>query len=355
MFGTKEFKLRDLDITSNDDGVFNRIQEEYGEWINDLSVRIDKEYGFTKICEEGELASKTDTNRPKATYEKIFSKLKARDHLTMSEVASVSWPMVKIYEYVRFEPSEYKLKESQKDELNNKISGYLGLLENDALKINRRNYYRFDIQKKLLIDRIEKGELIKKYGNNFVSSEIVDYSGISARDSHLLFVQTVYALADIGYLTVFDAWGETDYTDKEKIYRVSLNVEVHDTLLAELKQEYQKQNPKNLLEKFDAKSGVLKFAGQEILLGKKGKETDAIRLMKTLTSIEPDEWIERGEVYMDWGLSKDDRDQMAKNKIYYAKQAINEAIARKTQIEDFIEGGTIKWRINPRYRKKVDE
>jgi len=46
--------------------------------------------------------------------------------------------------------------------------------------------------------------------------------------------------------------------------------------------------------------------------------------------------------------------ELPKNKVYFAGQKINNAVALKTQIEDFIECNTTKARINPKYRK-VDE
>ena len=47
-------------------------------------------------------------------------------------------------------------------------------------------------------------------------------------------------------------------------------------------------------------------------------------------------------------------DGVAKNKIYYAKRNLNNAIKDKTGIDDFIEGSTMQFNINPKYLK-VDE
>ena len=65
---------------------------------------------------------------------------------------------------------------------------------------------------------------------------------------------------------------------------------------------------------------------------------------------EDDEWMERGEILEDWGLTKDDRQRASKNKVYYAKSKINDEVDRITGIDDFIEGSTMKFRINPRYK-----
>jgi hypothetical protein len=259
--------------------------------------------------------------------------------------------MIKVYDWIHFEPSTLELNKKALAELSDLISSYLNAFENDTLQINRRNYYRFNIQKKLFIQKIEASEMLRKYGNTFVLSESIDGNGTSTEYDDFLFVQTIYALEHLGYLTVLDGWGDTDYSERESEHFVRFNIEIKDSLLSELKQEFQKKNPAIKIENYNEKTGVIKFANNEIHLKKLDKETDAMRLMGYLCKLEADEWAERGEVYLAWGLTDEDRERQAKNKIYYAKQAINEAVAKQTKIEDLIEGGTIKWRINPRYRK----
>ena len=99
---------------------------------------------------------------------------------------------------------------------------------------------------------------------------------------------------------------------------------------------------------------LLKFAGQEIELAKKGKETDAVLLLETLIKVEDDEWKFNDEILNEWGYTEADVKRLPKNKVYFAGKKINTAVALKTQIEDFIECSTSKARINPKY-KKVDE
>lgn len=366
MLGTDDFGLVDLALSQHKDSYFDEIDlltKCYDDWLYSILVEIEKPQNFDNdILSEIQKNAETDKNRPKAEYTKIISKLTNDKRLTIAEVFSLSWIWRgDTYRAIRFTPTDYKLTNEQKSEIQKKTSEYLNLFENDALRVDKRNYYRFEMQKKVFIERIENQNMIAKHGNNFILSESVNSSNLSKKDPNFLLLQTAYAMQDIGYLTVHNAWRDgasnSLYADMlgNGDYVLHVNIEINDNLLALLKQEYQKQNPKNLVERYDASKGILKFAGQEIQLGKKGKETDAMRLMETLAKIDPDEWIERGEVYMEWGLTKDDQDQMAKNKVYYAKQTINEAVARKTKIEDFIEGATLKWRINPLYQKRVDE
>lgn len=102
---------------------------------------------------------------------------------------------------------------------------------------------------------------------------------------------------------------------------------------------------------FNEKKGVLYFSGQEIELSKKGKETDAVLLLKTLLKTDEKEWLHNDEILSDWGYTEADLERIPKNKVYFAGQKINTAVALKTKIEDFIECNTSKARINPKYRK----
>jgi hypothetical protein len=366
ILANKDFKPADLWLGPSHE-IYQALEfltKNYGEWIYEIPLRITELHDLGTFLPKIKKNAEIDTNRSKTEYAKVIKKLINDEPMTVSDVFSLSWIWEGdqgIYHSIKFTPSQYTLTSDQKNEIQEKASEYLNLFENDLLQVNRHNYYRFEMQKKAFIDRIEKQDLIAKHGNNFILSESVNAKSFSKKDSNFLLLQTAYAMEDMGYLTVHHSWrgnaSEIPYADTlgEGSYILNVNIEINENLFSLLKQEYQKQNPKNLFEKYNVEKGIIRFAGQEIHLGKKGKETDAMRLMETLAHIEPEEWIERGEVYMGWGLTKDDQDQMAKNKVYYAKQAINEAVARKTKIEDFIEGGTRKWRINPLYQKKVDE
>jgi len=135
---------------------------------------------------------------------------------------------------------------------------------------------------------------------------------------------------------------------------VCINVTVDDRFIEEVNDRYKKEYPKNVIENFDKKTGTLTFAGEEIALSAKGKQTDAALLMSTLSQKDDTEWMHNDQIFEDWHFNIEDIKQAPKNKIYFAAKSINEKVAMKTQIDDFIEFITEKARINPRY-DKVDE
>lgn len=133
----------------------------------------------------------------------------------------------------------------------------------------------------------------------------------------------------------------------------SITQTVHNLLMQTVEFDTVEERAKPVFEKFDAKKGILKFAGQEIELAKKGRETDAVLLMKTILKAKNNDWKHNDEILSDWGYNDEDQKSISKNKVYFAGRQINNAIARKTQISDFVDCNTSKARINPKY-KKVD-
>ncbi|MCX6739464.1 MAG: hypothetical protein NT098_05480 [Candidatus Parcubacteria bacterium] len=159
-----------------------------------------------------------------------------------------------------------------------------------------------------------------------------------------LFVHTIIALENEGYLKIDDfscgSVGIFDLYDRGFLFKIRLNKKTRNKQV----QEWG----------YDKKYQTLKFLGQEIELSKKGKKTDEVFLLETLLTAENDEWKHNDEILNDWGYNDDDLKNLPKNKVYFAGRNINNKIAIKTQIEDFIECNTTKARINPKY-KKVDE
>jgi hypothetical protein len=357
LMGSDEFDFGDLCMGYYDQDVYNRMYKEYSDWVFDLPVRIDRDdhvfRNFDKELQEAKDLAEKGKDHPKETYLKILKKLESGKDLSLGDVGTLSWIWTHIYERVHFQPRLYKLTPDQKSDLDARISKYLEHFENDELKIDTRNYYRFALQKGLFLERIESGQMIAKYGKTFVLTEVIKSDGSSAKDPNFLFVHTAYALADMGYLDITNSWSDMEFREgTEDKHMIRVNVTVHDPLLAELKRVYQKQNPTVVIESYDTEKGLLKFSGKSIFFTKKGLETDAMRLMKTLMLVDEDDWIERGEVFDDWGFTETDRVSAAKNKIYFAMQTINETVAQETGIKDLIEGNTRRWRINPRYRQK---
>ena len=234
--------------------------------------------------------------------------------------------------------------------LKKHMDEYIEMFLNNELFVYDRNYFNFEKQKQLFIEKVRKMSALENYGSNFVVFE-TKKSGLASRsEDGFLFIHTLYALQKLGYIGVMRLWHTQGIDD----YTYYASIVVFNNFIEEINSSYRKDNPKNIFEKFDAKRGVLKFAGKEIDLAKKGKETDAVLLLKTLLKVKNDDWKHNDEILADWGYNDDDQKDTPKNKVYFAGQKINNAVALKTQIDDFVECNTTKARINPKYRK-VDE
>jgi len=161
-----------------------------------------------------------------------------------------------------------------------------------------------------------------------------------------LFVHTMIALKDDHYFDIQEfSYGTTeifDLYDRGFLFQIKL------------KSNKEGVTEQKFLEGYDEKYHLLRFAGQEIELAKKGKETDAVLLLKTLLKAKNAEWKHNDEILSDWGYNDEHQKRVPKNKVYFAGREVNNAVALKTQIKDFLEFNTSKARINPKY-KKVDE
>jgi hypothetical protein len=100
-------------------------------------------------------------------------------------------------------------------------------------------------------------------------------------------------------------------------------------------------------EGYNQQNMLLLFANKEIELSKKNNETDAVKLMKTLSK-EPARYWYNDEIYEDWEALKQD---VSENKNYHAARKINELVKGVTGTEDFILYTMTKFRINPKYLK----
>lgn len=334
--------------------VFNRVF--MSTQILEIPIVIEKGYNFNKEIEEAKKEAEKKTKKEKDKILKIIGKIQDEKNLTIDEVATVSWVWYEVYGHMKFIVSELKVSKDIEKIFRTEINKYLDNFINDKLAIAKKNYYTFETQKKVLIKLIEDDKKIALYGKNFIIKEDTNSKGISQKIPDFCIIQTVYALQKLGYLKVVDVWEEGgsrvyDSMDKRNI---QVNIILEDIFITEINNKYKKDNPKNIFEKFDPKRGVLEFAGQSIPLSKKGSQTDAVLLMNTLLKANGDEWKHNDEILEDWGYNDEDQKDTPKNKVYFAGQKINNAVALKTQIEDFIECNTSKARINPKY-KKIDE
>lgn len=240
--------------------------------------------------------------------------------------------------------------QEQLTKIRSHIDEYIDLFLNSELFVYNKNYFTFEKQKQVFIERLRKMAAFENYGSNFIVTEIVKGNGKLETQDGFLFIHTLYALQKLNYIGVIRLWHE----HRDVGYALHANIVVFDSLVEEVSGNYRKENPQNIIEKFDGKNGLLKFAGQEIELSKNGKQTDAVLLMQTLMKTKGDAWTYNDEILSDWGYNDDDQKSLAKNKVYFAGQKINAAVAMKTKIDDFIECNTSKARINPKYKTLTD-
>ncbi len=295
----------------------------------------------------------------KEDLDTICEKINNGKPIKFSETGMLSWAWFEVYDSTHFLPHQYEISNEVKSNVKKEFDTYLENLINGKLSIAKDNYYKFNILKEAFIQMIERKGVLKLFGKNFVIKEELNNEGNLKSDPNFCIVQTVYALQHLGYLTVNNIWRDDEYKEQYSSssnirYFISINVTIEDSFISEINDRYKKANPKNVIEGFDKPKGILKFAGEEIILSLKGKETDASLLMNTLYKKEDTEWIYNDEIFEDWKFNQADILKSPKNKIYFAAKKINEKVAMKTKIEDFIEFTTEKARINPRYNK-VDE
>lgn len=348
------FILSDLGIGAQDSWyVYKRVYMSVQ--VASVPIFIKKGYNFEKEIEDAKKEAGEKPKKEKDTILKIIQKIQDEKNITIENVGSVSWVWPQIYDCIHFVLSEYKISDKIEEIFRMEINKYLDNFINDKLAITKRNYYKFEAQKGVLIRLIEEDKKIALYGNNFIIKEKIDVNCSIKGIPDFCLIHTVYAMQKLGYLKVVDVWEEGGgrYNSTETRY-VNVNIILDDAFIREINNKYKKENPKNVFEKFDENTGILKFSGQDISLSKKGKETDAVLLLKTLLKTKDDDWVHEDEILEDWGYSDEDQKDTPKNKVYFAGLKINNAVALKTQIEDFVECNTSKARINPKYRK-IDE
>ncbi len=275
-------------------------------------------------------------------------KFKAHD-LTLKEINILEPLYGDIYEHLYLQP---ELNQTHTKKLNDHIAKYIDQFINNELFVYDRNYFAFEKQKQCFIKKVKEMNALENYGKNFIISESVPEDSKERAERGFLFIHTLLALQRLGYIEVLRLWYTSGGLLVDHVYNAS--IVVAKSFIDEIYSSYRKENPSNVIESFDAKRGTLRFAGREIELAKKGKETDAVLLLKTLLKADIDEWVHEDEILGDWGYNDDDRKDLPKNKVYFAGQKVNTAVELKTSISDFLECSTTKARINPKYRK-IDE
>lgn len=244
---------------------------------------------------------------------------------------------------VYFQPD---LSEKDVSKLRAFLDDYTDRFLNGELIIYDKNCLTFERQKAAFIQEIKVEKFLEKYGNNFVIRDFSFKDSDGDAKDGTLFVHTLYALEKLGFIKVRRLWQDKEITDTSN--KAYASIMVLEPLLEEMTSNYKKENPENIFEKYDESQNILFFAGKEIELSKKKKQTDPVLLIKTLLQ-EPERYWHKDEITDDWGYN--DEDEIKKNKLYYAARKLNSLVQLKTGIEDFIDHNTDKFRINPKYLK----
>lgn len=350
---TEEYNLYNFHLGEED------LYKVYSRLFNFLEIRDFPVSVSTAHLKQEEIDKDLQKKSKKEQDElqALLDKIKKNELINFSDVGPLSWVWYNIYTAFSFLPHSYKISEKEITSAQTAIDEYLDAFINNKLATKDKNYYRFEMLVSCLINIIQKDRMIELYGNNFIIQRDITESGDIKSIPDFCLVQTVYALQKIGYLTVNRVWEERRYPDRDRndntIPTICANITVHDTFLQEINKDYKKENPKNAIESWNAKRGILKFAGEEILLSPTGKETDAALLMNVLFDAKNDDWIFNDEIYQKWSFNDADKAKMAKNKAYAAARNLNNLVAVKTKVTDLIEYTTSKARINPKY--KVDK
>lgn len=348
------WRFSDLQLGSGDLAVtYNQIASSHASFKY-LVIFRDSPHFIDELEQLKKKLRREEANKDLiSTIEKIVK----GTHITSHELGRLSWKQYNIYNNAVLKPISETPDKKERSYLSKRIYEYLDAYINDELKLTKKNYYKFETQKRTLINLIQEDKKILLYGDSFIIREQINNNSEIVRIPDFCLLHTVYAMQKIGYLAVTNIWSEWKYSEVQNHsskYYVNVNLTLNEEFINEINSSYKKDNPAIYFENFDKKRGVLKFAGQLIELSKNNKETDAVLLMNTLEKSTDDEWIFHDEILENWGYNLDDQKDLPKNKVYFAGQKINNAVAIKTQIEDFIECNTSKARINPKY-KRVDK
>lgn len=231
--------------------------------------------------------------------------------------------------------------------LHQKLDNYIQSFINWELLIYNVNYFNFQKQKELFIKLIRDMEAFERYGRNFIVSNhgVLNpfYHNINS-----LFIHTIYALEFLCYIKVLSVSFDYDRTNGTQY---NINIIPEESFKNLVYEDYRKENPKTVIEKYDEQKCILSFAGKKIAISKTGKETDATLLLATLIKCTTEDYLFNDEILEEWWYNDEDQKKIPKNKTYHAGLAINKTMQINAGIDDFLDITTAKIRINPKYRQ----
>jgi len=244
-------------------------------------------------------------------------------------------------------PKDKKLLESF-------TKAYIESFINDLLQKDKENFYHFNKQKSELFNRLASYN--SQYGRNFIFEYPQDFDLMTGKDKEFLFIHTLISLEYLNYLEIEKLWiFDMDLPPDKQAESYKIKINLKDKFFEERSMPTSSipakcTNTKNNTFKLDGKRGILHFMEKEITISKAGKESYPLQLLQTLNKEWDRYWFE-DEILDDWGYSNSEIKTLSKNRVYFASIKVNNAIQKETQIKDFIEHTTQKFRINPKYEK----
>ncbi len=234
-------------------------------------------------------------------------------------------------------------KEKQKI-VRHKLNGYLKEYIQNNSKMKPFYFYKFEKQKDLVLGILK--EKIEKYGDDFELK--LDY-----RDNSFCPLHAMFSLEFLSYFKI-KRIEPIDFKSKKIIVKMAINVVSRDKIFKDQKLEIENNNKEIELNKkevkFNAEESVLIFNGKEIQISK-NNNTDSHNLLETIFKDKLKIW-NYDEVAKDWDIGDDRYDNEWKvfnNKFYQAGYKINNKVANKTTIEDFLKITKRKVNINKKY------
>ncbi len=232
------------------------------------------------------------------------------------------------------------LTQKQTRILRQALNEYIQDFIDGGLLILERNALIFELQKDQFFNLILSSRLLEKYGRTFVVENTV------GGKSDFFYIHTLLALEKLGYIILnqVDTFFNGELGSGTN-YRV--NLKLNQVFIEEMSRKYQKENPEAVYASYDTASGTLYFSGKKIELSK-SNDSDAVRLMGTILKNIKDNWS-KDAIFDDWNYTFDEQRNLPKLKMYQAAVRIQTAIAKKTQVEDFLIFSTKEVRVNPKY------
>lgn len=214
------------------------------------------------------------------------------------------------------------------------IDKYIDNFIQDSLLKGRRNYYDFSEQKKQIFLELVFNQ--EKYGKSFIFEYPEKYGvqfGIET-NTDFLFIHSLIALETLGYLEIEDMWiYDAELPAKEQSINYKVKLKLKDKYFEERKKVTSMRTEEDEKEeiKFDADTSVLLFRNEETIISRTRNKAGHF-LLETLFKDKAKIW-ELEEIAEDWGedYAKDDW-----RKYYNAGRSVNEKVAKKTTIADFL-------------------